>query len=429
MRREMRFKVIKKGVLSTVLALGLSIPAFSQFSLNSLIDSATQNYPGLNQRILSSNVKQNSISALNKRYLPNISINAQGSWQSDVTTLPISLPMVKLPEMPHDSWKAQLEVQQIIFDGGSIQNQKEMASNQNLLDDNSLSSELWQLTSQVTDLYYSYFIMNSANEQLNATKAVLKERYKIYLTSAKFGSSSDEEGLILNAEMLKIDQQVKENTETNEGIINALEVLTGVHSISLATPDAKSTIPVSFSIENQRPELARFDLLQQRFELNIKNRQAVKMPQVGAFIQTGYGRPGLNMLNTDFDFFAMIGVKASWNLWDWGITRKDKSVLSIQKDMINYQREVYNQRINSQSEQLKSEVEKFNASILLDQQQIELRQQIANIATLKFDEGVMNAADLVSRLNDVAISKIQYQLHLIRLQQTIVKYKQLFGQK
>ncbi|HML86420.1 MAG TPA: hypothetical protein PKE52_14795, partial [Bacteroidales bacterium] len=90
---------------------------------------------------------------------------------------------------------------------------------------------------------------------------------------------------------------------------------------------------------------------------------------------------------------------------------------------------VYNQRINSQSEQLKSEVEKFNASILLDQQQIELRQQIANIATLKFDEGVMNAADLVARLNDVAISKIQYQLHLIRLQQTIVKYKQLFGQK
>ena len=429
MRTLAKLKTIRHGLVSSIFVIGLSIPAFSQYSLNSLIDSATQNYPGLNQRILNSEIKDNANSGLSKRFLPQFNLTAQGSWQSDVTSLPISLPNVKIPEMPKDSWKAQLEIQQLIYDGGNIQNQKDLLNVQNLLDDNVLAGDLWQLTSQVTDQYYSYFILISANEQLLATRNVLNERKKIYLTSLKYGSTSEEEGLILDAEVLKIDQQMEENSSTNDGILKTLEILTGLHSISLARPAVDIALQPDVNIQNNRPELARFSLMQQRLDLNIKNRQAIKLPQLGAFVQTGYGRPSLNMLNTEFDFYAMVGIKASWNLWDWGIARKDKAVLSVQKEIISSQREVYNQKINSQSEQLKSDAKKYSDLILRDNQQIELRERIAKIATLRFDEGVMNAADLVARLNDVTIAKIQHQLHLIRLQQTIVKYNQLFGQK
>ena len=429
MRTLAKLKTIRHGLVSSIFVIGLSIPAFSQYSLNTLIDSATQNYPGLNQRILNSEIKDNANSGLSKRFLPQFNLTAQGSWQSDVTSLPISLPNVKIPEMPKDSWKAQLEIQQLIYDGGNIQNQKDLLNVQNLLDDNVLAGDLWQLTSQVTDQYYSYFILISANEQLLATRNVLNERKKIYLTSLKYGSTSEEEGLILDAEVLKIDQQMEENSSTNDGILRTLEILTGLHSISLARPAVDIALQPDVNIQNNRPELARFSLMQQRLDLNIKNRQAIKLPQLGAFVQTGYGRPSLNMLNTEFDFYAMVGIKASWNLFDWGIARKDKAVLSVQKEIISSQREVYNQKINSQSEQLKSDAKKYSDLILLDNQQIELRERIAKIATLRFDEGVMNAADLVARLNDVTIAKIQHQLHLIRLQQTIVKYNQLFGQK
>lgn len=429
MRTLAKLKTIRHGLVSSIFVIGLSIPAFSQYSLNTLIDSATQNYPGLNQRILNSEIKDNANSGLSKRFLPQFNLTAQGSWQSDVTSLPISLPNVKIPEMPKDSWKVQLEIQQLIYDGGNIQNQKDLLNVQNLLDDNVLAGDLWQLTSQVTDQYYSYFILISANEQLLATRNVLNERKKIYLTSLKYGSTSEEEGLILDAEVLKIDQQMEENSSTNDGILRTLEILTGLHSISLARPDVDIALQPDVNIQNNRPELARFSLMQQRLDLNIKNRQAIKLPQLGAFVQTGYGRPSLNMLNTEFDFYAMVGIKASWNLFDWGIARKDKAVLSVQKEIISSQREVYNQKINSQSEQLKSDAKKYSDLILLDNQQIELRERIAKIATLRFDEGVMNAADLVARLNDVTIAKIQHQLHLIRLQQTIVKYNQLFGKK
>lgn len=429
MRTLAKLKTIRHGLVSSIFVIGLSIPAFSQYSLNTLIDSATQNYPGLNQRILNSEIKDNANSGLSKRFLPQFNLTAQGSWQSDVTSLPISLPNVKIPEMPKDSWKAQLEIQQLIYDGGNIQNQKDLLNVQNLLDDNVLAGDLWQLTSQVTDQYYSYFILISANEQLLATRTVLNERKKIYLTSLKYGSTSEEEGLILDAEVLKINQQMEENSSTNDGILKTLEILTGLHSISLARPAVDIALQPDVNIQNNRPELARFSLMQQRLDLNIKNRQAIKLPQLGAFVQTGYGRPSLNMLNTEFDFYAMVGIKASWNLFDWGIARKDKAVLSVQKEIISSQREVYNQKINSQSEQLKSDAKKYSDLILLDNQQIELRERIAKIATLRFDEGVMNAADLVARLNDVTIAKIQHQLHLIRLQQTIVKYNQLFGKK
>ena len=38
------------------------------------------------------------------------------------------------------------------------------------------------------------------------------------------------------------------------------------------------------------------------------------MPRIGAFVQGGYGRPGLNMLEDSFEPYYVAGVRLSWNL-------------------------------------------------------------------------------------------------------------------
>ena len=46
----------------------------------------------------------------------------------------------------------------------------------------------------------------------------------------------------------------------------------------------------------------------------------------GSNSQAGYGNPGLNMLDNSFQPFYVVGLKANWNVFDWGKTKTDKKI-------------------------------------------------------------------------------------------------------
>jgi hypothetical protein len=57
------------------------------------------------------------IEAINKAKLPKIDLNAQATYQSDVTSLPISLPNVTVNPPNKDQYRATVDVQ-LIYNGG-----------------------------------------------------------------------------------------------------------------------------------------------------------------------------------------------------------------------------------------------------------------------------------------------------------------------
>jgi hypothetical protein len=56
------------------------------------------------------------IEAINKAKLPKIDLNAQATYQSDVTSLPISLPNVTVNPPNKDQYRA-VDVNQLIYNG------------------------------------------------------------------------------------------------------------------------------------------------------------------------------------------------------------------------------------------------------------------------------------------------------------------------
>jgi hypothetical protein len=60
------------------------------------------------------------IEAINKAKLPKIDLNAQATYQSDVTSLPISLPNVTVNPPNKDQYRTTVDVNQLIYNGGLI---------------------------------------------------------------------------------------------------------------------------------------------------------------------------------------------------------------------------------------------------------------------------------------------------------------------
>ncbi|HEX3024555.1 MAG TPA: TolC family protein, partial [Chitinophagaceae bacterium] len=96
---------------------------------------AQKNYPLIKQRGLISKTKEYSVDNAAKGYLPVFSINGQATYQSAVTNFPFTIPLpgFSMPAYSKDQYKIYAEVNQVIYDGGVIKNQKQVAETNEII--------------------------------------------------------------------------------------------------------------------------------------------------------------------------------------------------------------------------------------------------------------------------------------------------------
>ena len=100
-------------------------------SLKECYELAEQNYPLIDQRALYNEYESIQERRLNKNHLPKVDLNARATYQSETTELPIELPaqspiQLNIPSLPKDSYKATLDMTQLIYDGSSTKSQKQL---------------------------------------------------------------------------------------------------------------------------------------------------------------------------------------------------------------------------------------------------------------------------------------------------------------
>src|SRR5690606_9039743 len=73
---------------------------------------ARQHYPVSRQLDLLQQTEKFTLQNLNKNYLPQISLNGQLTYQSDVPYVPVSVPNLEIPPPPKDQYKIVADVSQ-----------------------------------------------------------------------------------------------------------------------------------------------------------------------------------------------------------------------------------------------------------------------------------------------------------------------------
>ncbi|MBE0649261.1 MAG: TolC family protein [Bacteroidales bacterium] len=422
---------MKKQILLLGFLVGAVIPLWSQnlqpVSLQECLQKAVENFPKEKQLQYNQQTYQLKEEILNKNYLPSLNLNGQASHQSDVTSISIPLPGVNIPTISKNMYKMNLDLQQLIWDGGMTSSQKKLENNSYQISDQQVKISTYQQKQRVAILYFNILFQQQNLKVLH----VLLQDLNARITDAQAGLAN---GAILasDVDVLKVSQMqtqqaIIENQEDTKGLLDEMDELTGIKIQSanqLKTPEFEET---QFPFENNRPEFRLLTLQQNNIKDLKKIYTAKRMPTLAAFGQAGYGRPGYNMLNNDFKTYYMFGVQLHWNIFDWNHVKKEKQVLSIQKNILQTEKETFDQNLRVEYKKQLAAIEKYQKLVNTDQQIVNLQDQVVTTSQTKLKNGTITPADYLIQLNKKIKAMLTMDAHHLQLLFTKYQYLTAIG--
>lgn len=367
------------------------------------------------------------VESMNNQHLPRLSMNGQASWQSEVTELPIHLPNLDIPTMDKDSYKINVEVNQLIWDGGAIKRQKEVEAVMLLLNLGAVEVEQQNLRSGVNQAYFNILLANETEKLLKIAMEEIGARLARVRAGIENGAVLPANGAVLDAELIKTEQSLAELVHNRAAAIYQLGELTGLD----LGPDLILTEPVCNDLPvintRLRPEYKLFNLQQQQLSAKQKMSKPDLMPKFSAFGLGGYGKPGLNMLSSEFNTYAMVGARFTWNLWDWNQHKKQRDILGLQSQVIETQKETYEQNLRILLSNIKQDVLRLETLIAADHRIVSLRKSVAESSAAQLDQGLITSSEYLTEQNAHTQAQLNLQLHRIQLQLACVNYLTTMG--
>jgi outer membrane protein TolC len=403
--------------ISVIMLMFIALNSFSQekLSLEQCYALAEKNYPLAKQNDLL--LKQNALDLeiINIEKLPKLDFLAQASYQSDVTSLPISIPGTTVEPPNKDQYKATVSVNQLIYDGGFINASLAEKSASLKTQQKQVEVNLYKLKEQVSQFYFSILLLQEKNALLNAKKTQLETTLNEVKAGIKFGVLLPNSDSVLEAELLKIDQQLMEVDLNKTSLMTTLSMLIGIPvspNITLENPE----INTKLNHEIERPELELFQLQKEKIEITEQLIDKKNSPKLSGFATGGYGNPGLNMLDNSFQPYYIAGIKLNWNVFDWNSVKKQRQSLQVNKEIIDSEQEVFELNTSMELTQQQSEINKISAFIQSDEKIIALRKKILETSRSQLKNGVITSSAYVTELTNLFEAENNLSTHRIQLQ-------------
>lgn len=373
-------------------------------SLTACYSLARANYPLIKRLDLIGRSEAYSLDNAAKAWLPQVNVSAQASYQSDVTKLPFDqekisalIPGFDIPVLDKDQYRAVAEVNQMVWDGGVTRRSKAVIRAEAEVNRSQLESDLYTLNGRVNQLYFGCLLQDELLEQNRLLLADLEVNMARVEAMERNGVANRSDWESLRVAQLEARQQRVGLEASRVAYRRMLAELIGrsVDSLQLETPGDPGQLPMTVA----RPELRYFEALENLSQTRERQLTASWMPRVGAFVQGGYGRPGLDMLNVDFAAFYVAGVRLTWNLGKLYTLANDRRKLAVERHEIETRRETFllNTRLDLLNRQ--EEIGRLTEQLRDDKEIIELRASVKAAAEAKLENGVIAVADLIREIN------------------------------
>lgn len=416
----------KSFIYLIVLMPGILL-AQNQLTIEQCYEMARNNYPLIKQKELIEQSKEFSVANVRSGYLPQISINAQATYQSDVTSVPVSVPGFTIETLSKDQYKVYGELSQSLYDGGAIKNQKAIAETNARVEDQKLEIDLYKIRERINQLYFGVLLVDEQLKQIDLLKKDLQTSIARAESGLRNGTAFKMTVDLLQAEFLKVTQRTIEAQAMRQTYLEMLGYFINQQlneSIQLAKP-----IVLSFDDQPQltRPELNLFNYQSEMLGAQYQLGRTKTMPRVGLFLQGGYGKPALNQLKNEFDTFYLGGIRLNWSLSGFYNSKRDKQLFDINLQQVNAQKEAFVFNTNLATNQQKGELTKLQKLIEVDDQIIELRTRIKKTAEVQQENGVITTNDYLRELNAEDQAKQNRLLHEMQMLMVLYAYQNTIG--
>jgi outer membrane protein TolC len=412
--------------LFSVCSVGAVAQAVEILTIENAYRLARKNYPLIKQRDLINKSKDYTVSNAAKGYLPMLSANGQATYQSDVTTLPFKFsPGITIPNYNKDQYKFFGKVDQIIYDGGAIRNQKQTANANEAIQQQNLEVELYGIYDRVNQLFFGLLLTDEQLKQNALLKADIQNGIDKVNAQVKNGtayrSSVDE----LSAQLLETEQSRIGLVANKKAFLNMLGLFINM-LLDENTIIESPVTPVNTDSIN-RPELLFYDYQKRIYDLQSESLKIDLRPKFSFFFQAGYARPGLNLLSNDFAWYYIGGLRLSWNFGSLYRLNNQQRLLDIDKQQLDLQKQTFLLNTAMTQKQESAEMEKYIELSRNDEAIIALRASVKKAASAQLENGVLTVRDYLTEVNAEDQATQNRILHEVEMLQTQYNYENTAG--
>jgi outer membrane protein TolC len=402
------------------LMLCCGVVASAQLSINDCYAKARDNYPLIKQYGLIEKSKDYNLSNADKAYMPQVSLSFKASYQSKVTEIPVDIPGVK--GMNKDQYGATVDVNQVIWDGGVVKSKKEIIRTASEVEKKRLEVDLYSINERVNQLYFGLLLFEARLEQNRLFMKELGQTYDMVASCVHNGIAHQADLDAVKLEQLKARQAKSQLTCLRNAYLDMLSAMIGEqlderHVLLKPAPVAFADLAI------RRPEVALFDSKIKNMEAQNREINAGLMPKLGVFLTGGYGNPGLNMLQSGFSGYYVVGARLSWNLSGLYTNKNSKQLIQNNIDAVLAQQETFLFTTNLDVLRKQREIDNYREQMKYDDEIIALRASIKQSAEAKMANGALSGIDLMREVSAEELAKQDKILHEIELLQAMYSLK------
>lgn len=389
----------------------------AQLTIEKCYERARANYPLIKQYGLIEKSREYNIANANKGYLPQFSLTAKATYQSEVTSVPLS----SIPALPKDQYNVSADMNQVIWDGGAIQAGKKIADSNAEVSKQNTEVELYTLNQRINQLFFGTLLAD-AQLQLNATyQSTLQDNYNKVYASVANGVANQSDLDAVKIEQLKAKQNEVAIRASRQAFIEMLSAMIGENLTDQTLLTRPEIIPSGSEIE--RPELNLYDAQMRNLRLQENNINASLMPKFSLFLTGGYGRPGLDMLKRDFSFYGIGGIRMSWNIGSFYTAKDSRRLIDNNIKQVAVRRQTFMFNTNLDVSQKKNEIENYHNQMKYDNEIIDLRNSVSQSSEAKMADGTISGTDLMRDIKAEDAARQDKIIHEIEFLNSIYSLK------
>lgn len=411
-------------------ALGLS-SAYAQPDLEQCKEMARKHYPAIRQYDLISQSQDYNMSNVSKAWLPQVSLSAQATYQSDVARWPdqfesmLAAQGLDMPGLRQDQYKVQIDIQQTIWDGGKSKAEKTLTESETQQSLRAADVEMYALDNRIDNLYFGILLLQEQKRQVEDMIARLQNNLDYVNALVDNGVAMQADADAVEAQMLSSGQTLHQIKSSEESFRKMLELFIG-DSLGTATLSLPQTHRLMIA-ESQRPELMLFDSQIKVLEAKNQMLNVALTPKFAFFAQGYYGYPGLNMfenmMSSRWSLNGIVGIRMSWNISSFYTDKTSRKQIRNAIDRVKIQKDIFSFNNRLQAEQDDAEIRRIKAVLADDDRIVRLRQNVREAAEARLQEGAIDMNDLLTKISDESAAMIARSTHEIELVKAIYDLK------
>ncbi len=383
-----------------------------QIRLEDCQQLARDNYPLIRQYELIELTEEYTLSNANKAYLPSLDVTLIGGVISGLPSF--SAPGEAGSSSSDMQFISVVQLNQPIWDGGITKAKKGLVQASTEIEKAELEISLYALEERINNLFFGLLLIDEQINQLEILKSSMQinlDRVNIAVQNGTAYKSDLDE---IRVEMINIDQRIEELLSNRTAYLNILSAMTG-RSIESNSSFERPVIDDDFiRLENNRPELSRFESQTELIEAQSRVDRSLLYPKIGLLGFATLIEPGISFGASEIDNILVGGLSLNWSLDGLYRNANNKKLAELNLQKVDVQKETF--LFNNQLEltQTLLDVQKYKKLVAQDQEILSLKTRIKEAYELKYRNGISTMSELLNRTNDESAARQNLIIHEIQ---------------